>query len=139
MPYISGSVTISNTVTAKISSPVKTELIDTNTRLEAIENELGRISSHLATIAKAIQDSTKKRGDKARRHIENIAPPIAVQEPEKPKRKSTKNSARGSVGKSTGTISGYTSSPTDNFSDLLMSMKSYDEQDDYDKKACMPF
>ena len=140
MPYISGSVTISNTVTAKISSPVKTELIDTNTRLEAIENELGRISSHLATIAKAIQDSTKKRGDKPRRHIESVAPPIAVQEePEPPKKKSAKRSAKGSVGKSTGTISGYTSSPTDNFSDFLMSLKSYDECDDYNKKACRPF
>lgn len=139
MSYISGSVTISNTVTTKISGPVKTELIDTNTRLEAIENELGRISSHLATIAKAIQDSTKKSGDKARRNIESIAPPIAVQEPEKSKRKSAKSSARGSVGKGTGTISGYTASPTDNFSDLLMSMKSYDEYDDYGRKAPIPF
>ena len=139
MSYISGSVTISNTVTAKISGTVKTELIDTNTRLEAIENELGRISSHLDTIAKAIQDSTKKRGDKARRHIESIVQPIAVQEPEKPKRKSAKSSARSSVGKGTGTISGYTASPTNNFSDFLMSLKSYDEYDDYNKKTCRPF
>ena len=85
MSYISGGVTISNTVTTKISGSVKTELIDTNARLEAIENELGRISNHLATIAKAIQDSTKKRGDKERRHIESIVPPIAMQEPEKTK------------------------------------------------------
>lgn len=120
MSYISGGVTISNTVTAKISGTVKTELIDTNARLEAIENELGRISNHLATIAKAIQDSTKKRCDKERRHIESIAPPIAVQEPEKPKMKSVKSSARGSVGKGTGTISGYTASPiNNNFSDFL--------------------
>lgn len=139
MSYISGSVTISNTVTTKISGPVKTELIDTNARLEAIENELGRISSHLATIAKAIQDSTKKSGDKARRNIESIVPPIAVQEPEKPKRKSVKSSERESVGKSTATISSYTSSPTDNFSNLLMSLRSSDEYDGYNKKACRPF
>ena len=135
MPYISGSVTISNTVTTKISGTVKTELIDTNARLEAIENELGRISNHLATIAKAIQDSTKKSGDKERRHIESIAPPIAVQKPEKPKMKSVKSSARGSVCKGTGTISGYTASPINNFSDFLTSMK----YDDYNKNARAPF
>ena len=39
MSYISGGVTISNTVTTKISGSVKTELIDTNARLEAIEND----------------------------------------------------------------------------------------------------
>ena len=132
MSYISGGVTISNTVTTKISGSVKTELIDTNARLEAIENELGRISNHLATIAKAIQDSTKKRGDKERRHIESIA----VQELEKPKMKSVKSSARGSVGKGTGTISGYTASPiNNNFSDFLTSMK----YDDYNKNARAPF
>ena len=136
MSYISGGVTISNTVTTKISGSVKTELIDTNARLEAIENELGRISNHLATIAKTIQDSTKKSGDKGRRHIESIAPPIAMQEPEKPKMKSAKSSARGSVGKSTGTISGYTASPiNNNFSDFLTSMK----YDDYNKNARAPF
>ena len=137
MSYISGGVTISNTVTTKISGTVKTELIDTNARLEAIENELGRISNHLATIAKAIQDSTKKRGDKERRHIESIAPPVAVQEPEKPKMKSVKSSARDPVGnKGTGTISGYTVSPiNNNFSDFLTSMK----YDDYNKNARAPF
>ena len=137
MSYISGGVTISNTVTTKIIGSVKTELIDTNARLEAIENELGRISNHLATIAKAIQDSTKKRGDKERRHIESIAPPVAVQEPEKPKMKSVKSSARGPAGnKGTGTISGYTALPiNNNFSDFLTSMK----YDDYNKNARAPF
>lgn len=127
MPYISGSVTISNTVTAKISSPVKTELIDTNARLEAIENELGRITSHLATIAKSLQDVSKKNGTKPRRHIESVAPPIAVQEePEPPKKKSTtRSTARGSKIKTTGAVSGYTSA-VDSFSaSLLKAHSSY--------------
>lgn len=94
MPYISGSVTISNTVTTEIRGTVKNELVGTNTRLEAIENELGRITSHLATIAKSLQDVSKKNGTKPRRHIESVAPPIAVQEepPEPPKKKSTTRS-----------------------------------------------
>lgn len=73
MPYISGSVTISNTVTAKISSPVKTELIDTNARLEAIENELGRITSHLASIAETLQTMNKNRSEKPHRHLAGIS------------------------------------------------------------------
>ena len=88
MPYISGSVSINSTVTTEIRGTVKNELVGTNTRLEAIENELGRITSHLATIAKSLQDVSKKNGTKPRRHIESVAPPIAVQEePEPPKKK----------------------------------------------------
>ena len=50
--------------------------------------------------------------------------------------KSVKSSARGSVGKSTGTISGYTALPiNNNFSDFLTSMK----YDDYNKNTRAPF
>ena len=46
MPAIYGSVSITSTVTTEIRGTVKNELVGTNTRLEAIENELGRITSH---------------------------------------------------------------------------------------------
>ena len=95
MPYISGDVSIRNavTVTTEIRGTVKNELVGTNTRLEEIENELGRITSHLATIAKSLQDVSKKNAKKPHRHIESVAPPIAVQEePELPKKKSTTRS-----------------------------------------------
>jgi hypothetical protein len=64
MSYIYGSV--------EISKSVKTELIDTNTRLEAIEKELGRISCHLEIIAKTLQDGMKKN-NKRHRNDENVS------------------------------------------------------------------
>ena len=74
MSYISGDVSIRNhvTVTTEIRGTVKNELVGTNTRLEAIENELGRITSHLATIAKSLQDVSKKNGTKPHRHEEDL-------------------------------------------------------------------
>jgi hypothetical protein len=130
MPYISGSVTISNTVTTEIRGTVKNELVGTNTRLEAIENELGRITSHLATIAKSLQNVSKKNGTKPHRHIESVAPPIAVQEePEPPKKKSTtRSTARGSTIKTTGAVSGYTSA-VDSFRASLLKHSSLLDED----------
>ena len=131
MPYISGSVTISSTVTTEIRGTVKNELVGTNTRLEAIENELGRITSHLATIAKSLQDVSKKNGTKPRRHIESVAPPIAVQEePEPPKKKSTtRSTARGSKIKTTSAVSGYASTVDSLRASLLKTYSSYSDED----------
>lgn len=133
MPYISGDVSIRNTVTVttEIRGTVKNELVGTNTRLEAIENELGRITSHLATIAKSLQDVSKKNGTKPRRHIESVAPPVAVQEePEPPKKKSTtRSTAKGSKTKTTGMVSGYASAVDSLRTSLLKAHSSYLDED----------
>jgi hypothetical protein len=131
MPYISGSVTISNTVTTEIRGTVKNELVGTNTRLEAIENELGRITSHLATIAKSLQNVSKKNGTKPHRHIESVAPPIAVQEElEQPKKKSTtRSTARSSRIKTTGTVSSYKSTMDSLRANLLKKYSSYSDEE----------
>ena len=131
MPAIYGSVSISSTVTTEIRGTVKNELVGTNTRLEAIETELGHITNHLASIAKALESVTKKRGNKPHRHIESIEPPIAVQEvPELPKKKSTtRSTARSSKTKTTGAVSSYKSS-IDNFRESLL--KNYSSYLDVD-------
>ena len=131
MPYISGSVSINSTVTTEIRGTVKNELVGTNTRLEAIENELGRITSHLATIAKSLQDVSKKNGTKPRRHIESVAPPIAVQEePEPTKKKSTtRSTARGSKIKTIGAVSGYTSAVDSFRTSLLKNYSLYSDEE----------
>ena len=133
MPYISGDVSIRNTVTVstEIRGTVKNELVGTNTRLEAIENELGRITNHLATIAKSLQDVSKKNGTKPHRHIESVALPIAVQEElESPKKKSTtRSTARSSRIKTTGAISGYTSGVDSLHVNLLKNYSSYSDEE----------